>query len=220
MPNIEYIKNKKVINFINSFDFYLAIDASEKTTERGKWVKAPGYELFSAVKQYLGDLPVIVEDLGFITPEVNKLKESFGFPGMEILQFSFGEKTSLKSKPKGYEKHCVVYTGTHDNDTLLAWYRGLRQSKNIRVLKILEKYYGITNVMSEEKVCWTLIEVVYRSKASFVIIPLQDISCLGNKARMNFPGTLNGNWLWRYRKGDITKEMEKKLVSLTKKYKR
>jgi 4-alpha-glucanotransferase len=88
----------------------------------------------------------------------------FGFPGMKILQFSFGEKTFLKLRPEDCEKHCILYTGTHDNDTLLAWYKGLRQSKNIRVLKILEKYYGITNEMSGEKICWTLIEAVYKSK--------------------------------------------------------
>jgi len=104
---------------------------------------------------------------------------------------------------------------------LLAWYRGLRQSKNTRVLKILEKYYGINNSMSEEKICWTLIEAVYKTKANFVIIPLQDILCLGNEARMNYPGTVGGNnWLWRYRKGDITKEMEEKLAILSQKYHR
>ncbi|HCL90885.1 MAG TPA: 4-alpha-glucanotransferase, partial [Candidatus Atribacteria bacterium] len=131
------------IDHFRGFEAYWEVDASEKTAVKGKWVKAPGYELFSTVKQYLGDLPIIVEDLGFITPEVNKLKKSFGFPGMKILQFSFGESTFLKSRPEDCEEHCVLYTGTHDNDTLLAWYKGLRQSKNIRVLKMLEKYYGI-----------------------------------------------------------------------------
>ena len=208
------------IDHFRGFEAYWEVDASEKTAERGKWIKAPGYELFSAVKQHLGDLPVIVEDLGFITPEVNKMKKKFGFPGMEILQFSFNKKTPIKLRPDGYEKHCVLYTGTHDNDTLLGWYRELKQSKNTRVLKILEKYYGITNGMSGEKVCWTLIEAVYKSKANFVVIPLQDILYLGNEARMNFPGTVSGNWLWRYKKGDITKEMEKNLALLTRKYER
>jgi len=208
------------IDHFRGFEAYWEIDASEKTAERGKWVKAPGYELFSAVKQHLGDLPIIVEDLGFITPEVNEMKKKFGFPGMEILQFSFGEKTFLKSRPEDCEKHCILYTGTHDNDTLLAWYRGLGQSKNIRVLKILEKYYDINNGMSEEKVCWTLIEAVYKSKANFVIIPLQDILCLDNEARMNYPGTVSGNWLWRYKKGDITEEMQERLAILSQKYHR
>jgi len=210
------------IDHFRGFEAYWEVDASEKTAERGKWVKTPGYELFSAVKQYLGELPIIVEDLGFITPEVNKLKKSFGFPGMKILQFSFSEKTFLKSRPEDCEKHCILYTGTHDNDTLLAWYKGLlRQSKNTRVLKILEKYYGITNGMSEEKACWTLIEAAYKTKANFVIVPLQDILGLDNQARMNYPGTVGGNnWLWRYRKGDITKEMEEKLALLARKYER
>ena len=208
------------IDHFRGFEAYWEVDASEETAVKGKWVKAPGYELFSSIKQYLGELPIIVEDLGFITPEVNKLKENFGFPGMKILQFSFGEKTFLKLRPDDSEKHCVLYTGTYDNDTLLGWYRGLKQSKNARVLKILEKYYGIDNEMSEKEVCLKLIEVIYKTKANFVIIPLQDILCLDNEARMNFPGTVSGNWLWRYRKGDITKEMEKNLAFLTKKYER
>lgn len=208
------------IDHFRGFEAYWEVDASEKTAVKGKWVKAPGYELFSIIKHDLRDLPIIVEDLGFITPEVNKLKKSFGFPGMEILQFSFDEKATIKSRRDDYEKHCVVYTGTHDNDTLLAWYRELKESKNTRVLKILEKYYGITNGMSEEKVCWTLIEAVYKSKANFIIIPLQDILCLGNEARMNFPGTVSGNWLWRYKEGDIMKEIEKNLALLTRKYER
>lgn len=208
------------IDHFRGFEAYWEIDASEKTAVKGKWIKAPGYELFYAVKQHLGDLPIIVEDLGFITLEVNKMKRKFGFPGMKILQFSFDEKEVIKSGLDDYEKHCVVYTGTHDNDTLLAWYRGLKQSKNIRVLKILKKYYGINNDMSEEKACWTLIEVVYRTNANFVIVPLQDILCLDNEARMNFPGTVGGNWSWRYKKENITKKMEEKLAILSQKYHR
>jgi 4-alpha-glucanotransferase len=209
------------IDHFRGFEAYWEIDASEKTAVKGKWVKAPGYKFFSAVKHHLGDVPIIVEDLGFITPEVNKMKRKFGFPGMEILQFSFGKKTPMKSRSDGYEKHCVVYTGTHDNDTLLAWYRGLKQSKNTRVLKILEKDYGINNGISEKKVCWALIDVAYKTKANFVIVPLQDILCLDNQARMNYPGTVGGNnWLWRYKKEDTTEGMEEKLAILTQKYNR
>lgn len=208
------------IDHFRGFEAYWEVDASEKTAVKGKWIKAPGYELFSAVKQHLGDLPMIVEDLGFITPEVNEMKKKFGFPGMKIFQFSFDEKTPPKSRPDDYEKHCVIYTGTHDNDTLLGWYKGLKQSKNTRVLKILEKYYGINNNMSDEKICWTLIEAVYRTEANFVIVPLQDVLCLDNQARMNFPGTISGNWLWRYKRGDITEEMQRKLAILSQKYHR
>jgi len=137
-----------------------------------------------------------------------------------VLPFSFDEETTIKSASDDYEKHCVVYTGTHDNDTLLAWYRGLRQSKNTRVLKMLEKYYGINNGMNEEKVCWTLIEAAYRTNANLVIVPLQDILCLDNEARMNYPGTVGGNWVWRYKREDITKRMEEKLAILSQKYNR
>ena len=139
---------------------------------------------------------------------------------MKIFQFSFDGKTPTKLKPDDDEKQCVMYTGTHDNDTLVGWYKGLKQSKNTRALEILEKYYAINNSMSEEKVCWTLIEAVYQSKANFVIVPLQDILCLDNQARMNYPGTVNGNWLWRYKRGDITEEMQGKLAILSQRYHR
>jgi len=208
------------IDHFRGFEAYWEVDASEKTAEKGRWIKAPGYALFTAVRECLRDLPIIVEDLGFITPEVDRMKKKFGFPGMKILQFSFDE-TDLKSRPEAYEKHCIAYTGTHDNDTLLAWFKELKKSKNSGILRILEKYYGINNSMTEEEFCWTLIELIYKTDANFVIVPLQDILCLGNEARMNFPGTVGGNnWLWRYKKGDITKEMEEKLSILSLKYNR
>jgi len=209
------------LDHFRGFEAYWEVDAAEKTAIKGKWIKVPGYELFSTLKQYWGELPLIVEDLGLITPEVQKLKKSLGFPGMKVFQFSFDPQACRRSPLGDDEEDCVFYTGTHDNDTLLGWYRGLKQSKDTKVLRKLERYYGIKSNISEEQVCWAFIKAVYSSRAKWVIIPLQDILCLGSEARMNLPGTVGGNnWLWRFKKGDLTAEIEKKLTLLVQKYAR
>lgn len=208
------------IDHFRGFEAYWEVDASEKTAVNGKWVKAPGYELLATVKEHLGELPAIAEDLGFITPEVDKMKNKFGFPGMKIMQFAFDKETPEKDRPGGYEKHCVVYTGTHDNDTLLGWFRGLEKRNNLEVLSVLEKCYGIKKGIKEEDICWKLIEIAYSTKADMAIIPLQDILCLDNEGRMNYPGTVGDNWMWRYMQQDITCEAESKLGNLVNKYNR
>jgi len=208
------------IDHFRGFEAYWEIDASEKTAIKGKWVKAPGYELFSTIKKYLGELPIIVENLGFITPEVENLKNKFEFPGMKIMQFSFDKKTPKKERPDGYEKHCIAYTGTHDNDTLLGWYKKTIESNNKRVLDVLEKHHGIGKEMSEKEVCWELFETLYKTNASIVVVPMQDILCLDNEGRMNYPSTIGGNWLWRYKSQDLTQEIERKLKNLSNKYNR
>ena len=208
------------IDHFRGFEAYWEIDASQKTAIEGKWVKAPGYELFSTIKKYLGELPIIVENLGFITPEVENLKNKFEFPGMKIMQFSFDKKTPKKERPDGYEKHCIAYTGTHDNDTLLGWYKKTLEDNNTRVLDVLEKYHGIGKEMSEKEVCWRLFETLYKTNASIAVLPMQDILCLDNDGRMNYPSTIGGNWLWRYKSQDLTQEIEKKLKNLSSKYNR
>ncbi len=208
------------IDHFRGFEAYWEVDASEKTAIKGKWIKAPGYELFSALKKHLGELSVIVEDLGFITPEVTKMKNKFGFPGMKILQFSFDKKTPKRERPDGYEKHCVAYTGTHDNDTLIAWYRAIKKAKDKKTFKVLARYHGIKEEMTEAEACWKIIEILYRTNASVVIVPLQDILCLDNEGRMNYPGTVGDNWRWRYRRQEITSESEEKLSGLVLKYNR
>ncbi|MGV8145306.1 MAG: 4-alpha-glucanotransferase [Alkaliphilus sp.] len=208
------------IDHFRGFEAYWEIDASEKTAIKGKWVKAPGYELFTTIKKYLGELPIIVENLGFITPEVENLKNKFEFPGMKIMQFSFDKKTPKKERPDGYEKHCIAYTGTHDNDTLVGWYKKTLKSNNKRVLNVLEKYHGIRREMPENEVCWKLFETLYKTNASTVVVPMQDILCLDNEGRMNYPSTIGGNWLWRYKKQDLTQELESRLKDLTSRHSR
>ncbi|MCD5415068.1 MAG: 4-alpha-glucanotransferase [Clostridiales bacterium] len=208
------------IDHFRGFEAYWEIDASEKTAINGKWVKAPGYELFATIKESLGELPIIVENLGFITPEVENLKNEFEFPGMKIMQFSFDKKTPKRERPDGYEKHCIAYTGTHDNDTLLGWYKKIIESNNKNVLKILKKYHKIEEKMLESEVCWRLFETLYKTNASIVVLPMQDILCLDNEGRMNYPSTIGGNWLWRYRESDLTNEIERKLINLNNRYNR
>lgn len=208
------------IDHFRGFEAYWEIPAEAPTAETGKWVKAPGAELFTIIKKHLKELPIIVEDLGFITPEVIKLKKMFQFPGMKIMQFSFGPKTPRRDRPTGFEGNSVVYTGTHDNETTLGWYKSLIQSGNTDVLKRLEKYYGITLSMDEKEICWRLIEITLMTASTIAIIPMQDILALDNEGRMNYPGTVGGNWDWRLNKQLITNDVEKRLAELTYKTKR
>ncbi|MGI6588417.1 MAG: 4-alpha-glucanotransferase [Peptococcia bacterium] len=181
--------------------------ASEKTAVNGRWVKGPGEKFFSVITEYLGDLPLMAEDLGFITPEVVALKEKLGFPGMKVLQFIDREPFPAPLTDVG---NWVYYTGTHDNDTLLGWYEKT----------ILAQLASENREKWRENICWELIELVYQSKAQWVIIPLQDLLELDSNARMNTPGTVGGNWDWRFQKGDLTRKMAKKALDLQNKYAR
>ncbi|KAB3534099.1 4-alpha-glucanotransferase [Alkaliphilus pronyensis] len=208
------------IDHFRGFEAYWVVSATAKTAEAGSWVKAPGQKLFSEVKKELESLPIIVEDLGFITPEVKRLKKQFNFPGMKILQFSFGRNVPRRERPAGYEKASVVYTGTHDNETILGWYKNIIASNNKYMLKILNKHYGINPSMKDEEICWRFIEIAYNNSSSYAIIPLQDIIVLDNTGRMNYPGTVGGNWDWRYEKRLLTADIEDKLRKLTEAYNR
>lgn len=179
------------VDHFRGFAAYWQVPASEPTAVRGKWVKAPGRELFQTLQRELGDLPVIAEDLGTITPDVVKLRQSLGFPGMRVLQFAFDGDPDNLYLPYNYERDTVVYTGTHDNDTLLGWFAGLSEEEKRRVTD----YIGREDI----SVHWELIRLAYASVARIAIIPLQDWLGLGSEARMNQPGREEGNWQWRFR---------------------
>jgi 4-alpha-glucanotransferase len=182
------------------------IPAGEATAKNGKWVEAPGRELLAAVRNGLGELPIIAEDLGVITPEVIELRREFGFPGMRVLQFAFdGDETNI-NLPANYEPDVVAYTGTHDNDTTVGWFNELAEPPAIAggpppeaeetrqlCLKFLKS--------DGREINWAFIEAVFRSDAGTAIIPLQDVLGLGSEARMNTPNTAAGNWSWRYAGG-------------------
>lgn len=174
------------------------VPGKEKTAENGEWVNAPGKELFGALKNEFGDLPMMAEDLGVITPEVEELRDSNDFPGMKILQYAFDGDPKNNFLPHNYIKNCVVYTGTHDNDTSLGWFR----SANAGARNFCKKYLKTDG----EQISWDFIRAAFSSVADTAIVPLQDVLGLGGEARMNLPATVSGNWNWRFREGDISGE--------------
>ncbi len=192
---------KKVLEFVDiiridhfrGFDAYWEIPGNAKTAENGKWVKAPGHKLFSTIKKEMGDLSILAEDLGIITKSVEKLRDDFNFPGMKILQFAFGETGDKKFLPHNHIKNCVVYTGSHDNDTTRGFFEKEKQNSS-GIFEWAQKYLDYY----EDNLTFRLIKTAYASVANFVIIPMQDILNLGSEARMNFPGKLGGNWTWRF----------------------
>jgi 4-alpha-glucanotransferase len=178
------------IDHFRGFEAYWEIAADQATAEIGRWVKGPGPAFFEAMRRQLGELPLIAEDLGVITPEVEALRDTFDFPGMKILQFAFGGDQKNEFLPHTYEQNCVVYTGTHDNETTVGWYRNANESERDHVRRYTARDGG--------DISWDLIRLAYMSVADTAVIPLQDAMKLGDEARMNFPGKQSGNWGWRY----------------------
>ncbi|MEM7346112.1 MAG: 4-alpha-glucanotransferase [Chloroflexota bacterium] len=185
------------IDHFRGFEAYWEIPAEAETAIDGRWVKAPGVELFKTIEMALGDLPILAEDLGLITPEVEALRDQFGFPGMKILQFAFDQKEAGELNatnnflPHNYTPHCVVYTGTHDNDTTLGWYQARTDEEQDLIRRYLAR--------SDDDIVWDFIRLAMASVAHFAIIPMQDTLNLDSDARMNTPSTLGQNWMWRYR---------------------
>ncbi len=186
------------------------VPAGEPTAVNGRWVPGPGEDLFRAVEAALGEVPIIAEDLGFITPDVEALRRRLGFPGMKVLQFAFGTDASNPYLPHNYESNAVVYTGTHDNETLVGWTTHLspREGEHLR------RYLGPV----DEALHWAIIRLAYRSVADVAIVPLQDVLGLGNEARMNCPGHLGGYWSWRYRVGMLHDELRGRLREMALAY--
>lgn len=202
------------IDHFRGLSAYWRVGYGEKTAINGEWVPAAGMELFQSLRKKLGKLPIIAEDLGLITPDVIELRDEFNFPGMKILQFAFDseEDNAVNFLPHNYPQNSVVYTGTHDNDTVKGWYLKAREKDR----KYAADYLNFTG----NDISWNFIRSALSSAALIAIIPLQDILGLGSEARMNTPGTPSGNWQWRFRQRDLKQRMQKKLHDLTKLYKR
>jgi 4-alpha-glucanotransferase len=200
------------IDHFRGFEAYWAVPYGDDTAINGKWVTAPGEELFEKVKQELGVLPIIAEDLGIITPAVEKLREDFEFPGMKILQFAFHSDEGSGYLPHNYTQNFIVYTGTHDNDTLKGWFDSLEPDIKKKVLD-----YADAN---EANIIKKMIRLAWSSTAKMAVIPMQDLLGLGSEARMNVPGTPGGNWQWRYSKEMLKDEHAEMLRHLTKIYNR
>src|SRR4030095_12128983 len=193
----------------------------DKTAERGQWVPAPGRELFTAIRKALGELPIIAEDLGVITPDVESLRDDFGFPGMRILQFGFSGDPKSIDLPHNYHNNVVVYTGTHDNDTALGWFNSIAGEGSTRDAKQIqrERKFCLKYLDTDGKeINWDFIRTVLASVADTAIVPLQDLLGLGTEARMNLPNTTSGNWSWRVRSGVLTDQLAGRLRDLTELY--
>lgn len=204
---LDYVDLIRIDHF-RGFEAFWAVDRGEETATNGRWIEAPGTEFFEMLQTKLGNLPILAEDLGVITPEVEALRDRFEFPGMKILQFAFGSDPGNGYLPCNYPRRCLVYTGTHDNDTTIGWFNTLSDYEQNNLLH----YIGC---ISAEGVHWDLIRLAMGSVSDLAIIPLQDLMGLGTEARMNTPGTAEGNWGWRYRSEMLTDEMRDRFNTLT-----
>ncbi len=209
------------IDHFRGFEKYWEIPGGSLTAAHGKWVEGPGDRLFAALKHVFGELPFIAEDLGFITPEVHALRDRWGFPGMRVLQFAFGSRDPLDSfKPYNFIPNCVVYTGTHDNDTTVGWYAGgvgdttrsANEAKSERDLAL--RYLGSDG----HEIHWDFIRLAISSVANTAIFPMQDVLGLGSEARMNLPARAEGNWLWRLLEDQLVPELSERLLDLSRTY--
>ena len=206
------------IDHFRGFAACWEIPAKAGSAEEGSWVKAPGDKLFTAVEVALGQLPIIAEDLGVITADVDQLREEFNFPGMRVLQFAFDGNEENIHLPHNYPANVVAYTGTHDNDTAVGWFNRVPAGDSLSTKEEIEsernccKEYLKT---SGEEIHWDFIKAVSASQANTVIVPLQDLLGLGSSARMNLPNSVEGNWLWRMKAGALTDEIVTRLRALT-----
>lgn len=199
------------IDHFRGFDEYYFIPYGDKTAEHGHWEKGPGYDLFAAVKKALGERPIIAEDLGFLTPSVRRLVKKCGYPGMKILEFAFDSNEDNDYLPHNYDKNCVVYTGTHDNDTTIGWFSTLGRKDR----EYAKKYLGIKNARD---IAGALVRMAHMSTADTCIIPMQDYLKLGSISRINTPSTLGNNWDWRMKNGVLTDKLAEEIAGLTDLY--
>ncbi|WP_247218166.1 4-alpha-glucanotransferase [Synechococcus sp. C9] len=201
------------IDHFRGFESYWQVPQGEETAINGEWVTAPGEALFHTLRRELGELPILVEDLGVITPEVEALRDGLGLPGTKVLQFGFDENPDNPYLPCNFTQNCVVYTGTHDNTTTVAWYQNLDESAQHRVIRYL-------GYLSAQGIHWDLLRLGMASVARWCLVPLQDVLGLGAEGRMNAPGEGTGNWEWRYRAEALTPDLAEKLATLTRTYSR
>jgi 4-alpha-glucanotransferase len=212
------------LDHFRGFEAYWEVPATEPTAEHGRWVKGPGAALFEAVRQELGDLPFVAENLGVITPEVEAIRAQFDLPGMSILQFAFGDDPQGPSfRPHNYPRNLAAYTGTHDCDTTAGWWNSEGRGESTRTAEAILRERAFTrdylNTDGRE-IHWEFIRALEASVADTVLIPLQDVLGLGSEGRMNQPATLGGNWRWRYRDGSLTPPIARRLLALTRTYDR
>jgi 4-alpha-glucanotransferase len=212
------------LDHFKGFVDYWEVPAGERTAVNGKWIKGPREDFFNTLLRHFPNLPFIAEDLGIITPEVHSLRDKFGFPGMRVLQFAFGnDPLADEYKPMNYIQNCVAYTGTHDNDTLIGWLYGGRGYSTRRPEEIRkEKRNALAYLGSAKKdrknIHWEFIRLLMMSSANLVIIPMQDLLGLGDRTRMNRPGARKGNWEWRLLRRQLTPSLGRRIEEMTSLY--
>jgi 4-alpha-glucanotransferase len=209
------------IDHFRGFAASWEIPAGDETAVGGRWVESRGRELFASIRRELGDVPIIAEDLGVITPDVDALRDEFGFPGMRILQFAFGSDATSRDLPHNYHANVVAYTGTHDNDTSVGWFNSIVGKDSTRDPAQIERErkFCLDYLKSDgAEINWDFIRAAFASVAATAIIPLQDLLGLDSSARMNLPASTVGNWAWRFERGAITHEARERLRHLAELY--
>ena len=202
----------RIDHFIGIVNYY-AIDAEADTAMEGKWKKGPGAELLNAINEEIGDTLIIAEDLGVVTKEVTRVLEMSGYPGMKLMQFGFDANPRNSNLPRHFSSNCVVYGGTHDNETLRGYFENAGSQIRANARKALR-------TKRNRKLVWTIIEAAFRSKADTVIFQIQDYLELDNSARMNTPSTIGGNWCWRLLQGQATPQLAHRIAELSEKHRR
>ncbi len=212
------------LDHFRGFEAYWQVPAGESTAMNGEWVKGPGAHLFDVVEAALGSLPIVAENLGVITPEVEAIRQRFGYPGMSILQFAFGnDPQGPDFRPHNYPRERVAYTGTHDNDTTVGWWNSTGATDSTRTEEDVRKEREFTRdylATDGTDINWVFIRTVLASVADIALYPMQDVLGLGTEARMNLPGRPNNNWRWRCRREALTPERAAKLSRLAGLYDR
>jgi 4-alpha-glucanotransferase len=209
------------IDHFRGFEAYWSVPAGSETAATGQWVPAPGREFFRAIRKELGSVPLIAEDLGLITPEVEALRDEFHLPGMRVLQFAFDADPALeKYLPHRYINNCIAYTGTHDNDTTSGWFHSKEVTatpprEEVEAARAFARRYANSD---GREVHWDMIRIVFASAADTAIVPMQDVLGLDSRARMNFPGKPRGNWAWRYRAEQVDRRVTDRLAEMTALY--
>jgi len=199
------------IDHFRGFEAHWEIPAGNPTAEHGRWVKGPGTDLFDNLLAGMDSLPIIAEDLGVITPEVDALRLRYNFPGMRVLQFAFGGGVESRFLPHNYEEqNTIVYTGTHDNDTSRGFYDKASEYEK----DFMRRYMAV----SGQDIAWDLIRLAHASVANLAVAPLQDVLSLGTEARMNLPGVVGGNWGWRFHSWQLDDFVTARLADLTQLY--
>lgn len=206
LKTVDYVR----LDHFRGFAGYWEIPAGMPTAEIGKWKKGPGMPFFKALRQAFPDLPIIAEDLGEITPDVIALRDGMDLPGMKILQFAFAADAKDPFLPHNYPVNCVAYSGTHDNDTVIGWYKTATEEE--------KDFYRRYLARSGDDPAGDMVRGVWGSVAAFAVCPLQDLLRLGTEARMNFPGKASGNWTWRMLPGALSPQLQRYLVELNTLY--